>query len=674
MCGISGIINKDLANGYNSRGLKAFTDPISHRGPDDVGYILIDASGKLLIMGDDVTPKEVYESGSPSKPALNINDEPIYEFEVALGHRRLSVIDLSPMGHSPMCYNNTRYWITFNGEIYNYKELKKELSILGHNFVSLTDTEVILAAYAEWGSACQQKFNGMWAFCIYDTIAKEIFLSRDRYGIKPLYYWYSPQQSFCFASEIKQFTFLPRWKAILNGQRALDYLLYNMTDHTNETMFKGVFHVPPGHCYKASIYNINTDTSGKIITEKWYQPLFKGYNGSFKEAAKKFETLFKNSVKDHLMSDVVVGAALSGGLDSSAIVCEIDNLLKEANKQDAQETFSFCSSEEWSNEKKWVDEVIKVTNAKTNYVYLKVADVFEKTEELIWYNDEPTQSQSLLASYQVYAAAKQSNIKVLLNGQGADEYLSGYGSFNTFRLVEFLKQGKFKKIKEEIVQVYGKGKPDYFKVYLSLCYHLVPAFVKRYFSNKVKSHQALKSIISLKHLRALPLHPHSNIPYKSNSIFNITQRQLLHDPLQKYLRFEDRMSMANSIEARVPFLDHRLVEFSSQLPAAYLDGIGELKKLLLHGLKDILPAAILNRKDKIGFITAEQNWMRTDHTAEFKQMLIKSVSLSKGILKPEALEYFDKVVDGTVPFSYSYWRLIQFGLWMKVFNVESELI
>ena len=672
MCGISGIINKDIANGYNSKNLKAITDPISHRGPNDVGYILINTADEILLMGDTDTPTEVYDNESRYKPTANINYDFPYKFKVALGHRRLSIIDLSPMGHLPMCDNNTRYWITFNGEIYNYKELKTELVTLGYFFNSKTDTEVILAAYAAWGEACQQKFKGMWAFCIYDNNTKEIFLSRDRFGIKPLYYWLSPMQSFCFGSEIKQFTFLPDWKAVLNGQKAYDYLLYNMTDHTDETMFKGVFHLPPGHCFKSKIDSIKTGLSGKIKSELWYKPVFKGYKGSFEDAAKEFEILFKKSVKEHLVSDVVVGSALSGGLDSSAIVCEIDKLLKDVSKIEKQETFSFCSSDEWSNEKKWVDEVIKVTNAKANYVFLNIENVIEKTEDLIWYNDEPTQSQSLLASFEVYKAAKSSNIKVLLNGQGADEYLSGYGAFTSFRLLKLFKRGNFKEINEELDGGSSQSKPNFKKVYLQFFYHLAPRFLKRFFSSKVRSHKELKDIVSLKYLRCRHFHPHDNIPFKSNSIFNIARRQLLYDPLQKYLRFEDRMSMANSIEARVPFLDHNLVEFCGQLPANYLDGKGESKKLLLHGLKAILPTAILNRKDKIGFITGEQNWVRRDHTPEFRKMLEESIKYSKGILKTEALLFLDKVVDGTIPFSYTYWRLIQFGLWMKKFKVELE--
>ena len=669
MCGISGIVNNSKQN-YSSYTIKLMTDPINHRGPDDVGYSLFNENGQVQILGDADTPKEVYESEILYTPVKSITNYQSSAFRVAFGHRRLSVIDLSIFGHMPMSYDNGRYWIIFNGEIYNYKELKKELVALGYSFVSKTDTEVILASYKAWGIGCQQKFNGMWAFSIYDTVTKELFLSRDRFGIKPLYYWLSPQKAFCFASEIKQFTFLPGWRAILEGQKAFDYLMYNMTDHTAATMFKGVFHLPPGHYFKSHIDHIQADTTGKVITEKWYQPVFKGYKDSFQKASKEFESHFKNAVKDHLVSDVPVGSALSGGLDSSAIVCEINNLLKEEGKVDSQKTFSYCASDERYNEKKWIDKVIDVTNVQAHFVSLTGNEVFEKTEKLIWFNDEPSQSQSILASFQVYENAKENNVKVLINGQGADEYLSGYEAFNTFRRVQMFKKGEFKNLSADISNPANQTKSSLPKAYLQVFYHIVPQFIKRYLSRKTDSYKQLLSIISLPSLRAKQQHPYDSIPYKNDSIFNIAHKQMLYDPLQKYLRYEDRMSMANSIEARVPFLDYRLVEFSTQLPADYLDGPGALKKVMVEGLKNILPKAILQRKDKIGFITSEENWVKKEFSVEFREMLNRSITASKGIIKQDALQYFDKVVAGDVPFTYNYWRLIQFGLWMQIFNVE----
>ena len=462
MCGISGIVNA-TANKYSADAIKKMTDPIKHRGPNDVGYLLFDSLEQVHILGDEDTPQTVYESSVSYTPKVSIAQSNNIDFTVALGHRRLSIIDLSTYGHLPMSYSNGRYWISFNGEIYNYKDLKNELLLLGYNFVSKTDTEVILAAYIQWGTDCLQKFNGMWAFSIYDCTTKEIFLARDRFGIKPLYYWVSPQNAFCFASEIKQFTFLADWQSVLNGQRGYDYLMYNMTDFTDETMFKGVYHISPGHYFKTVVNKIELNKKGKISTTQWYKPTFVGYTGSFEQAAASFETHFKNAVKEHLISDVPVGSALSGGLDSSAIVCEINNLLKEEGKADIQKTFSYCSSDSRYNEKKWIDEVTNVTNVEAHFVSLSGNEVFEKTEELIWFNDEPTQSQSVLASYQVYQSAKNNNVKALINGQGADEYLSGYGAFNIFRRVQLLKKLQFKKLNTEIKLGNGNTKPSTIK-------------------------------------------------------------------------------------------------------------------------------------------------------------------------------------------------------------------
>ncbi len=669
MCGISGIVNSGQ-NGFTVKDIAAMTDIVQHRGPDDEGFVLFDREGKYFTAGGPATSEEIYKSNFPYSPQSTIQALEQTNYTVALGHRRLSILDLTAYGHCPMSYSNGRYWITYNGEIYNFNELKEELQQLGHQFISHTDTEVILAAYAQWGTACLHRFNGMWGFGIYDTEKKEFFLARDRFGVKPLYYWVAQDKSFCFASEIKQFTVLPGWQAKLNHQRAFDYLVYNMTDHTEETMFTGVYHIPAGHYYKFSVNSINTKPPCKQAITKWYQPIYKASNLSFSEAASCFEAHFKKSVKENLLSDVTVGAALSGGLDSTAIVCEISKLLKEKGSRDRQKTFSYCASDERYNEKKWVDEAVKAVEVDSHCMNETIDTVLEKAVELIWHHDEPNQSQSELATYQIYKLAKDNNVKVLLNGQGADEYLSGYGAFTNFRWLQLFKKGKFKKLNGEIANSKMYANNGIFSTYFKLCYFLVPPFVRIFFSKRTKDYKTLVSLISMQHLRAEEKHPYDSMGYKSNGIFNIAHRQLLHNPLPKYLRYEDRMSMANSVEARVPFLSHQLVEFTTQLPADYLDAAGETKKILLHGLKNILPPSILARKDKIGFVTSEESWVRTQLAGQFRQLLEEAVANSKGILQPEALSYLDKIVKGTLPFSYNYWRLIAFGVWMKRFNVQ----
>ncbi len=668
MCGISGIINNKTKT-CKATDLLAMTDIITHRGPNGEGYLLFDEQNIAHVLGGKDTPADVYHCDMPYRPSEDINTS-TQEFTLAFGHRRLSIIDLSPFGHLPMCYNNGRYWITFNGEIYNYKALKKELQSLGHQFISQTDTEIILAAYMQWGAGCLAKFNGMWAFSIYDSHTQEIFLARDRFGIKPFYYWAPAYGAFCFGSEIKQFTTLPGWKAVLNSQKAFDYLMYSMTDHSDETMFQGVFHIPPGHYFKSSVQDINKDAAGRVNCTKWYVPAYKGYKGTFEEAATSFNTHFKDAVSEHLISDVPVGSALSGGLDSTAIVCEINNLLKEEGKTDIQKTFSYCAADERYNEKKWMDEVVKATKVEAHFIGSNGDSVFKLSNDIVWHNDEPNQSQSELATYEVYKSAKDNKVKVLINGQGADEYLSGYEAFMKFRWVQLLKKLKFKKLNYEINNNQNHLKAPLIDTYIGLFYFLVPGFIRRYLSKKTKSYKTLKSLISMEKLGAKEVNPAEKVPYKNSSIFNLAHKQLLYFPLQKYLRFEDRMSMANSVEARVPFLDYRLVEFTTQLPADYLDGLGETKKILLYGLKDLLPPVIRNRKDKIGFITSEERWVKSDHTKEFRAMLEKSIKNSKGIIKPEALHYFDEMCKGAMPFDYTYWRLISFGIWMEIFLVE----
>ncbi len=385
----------------------------------------------LKVLGSSDTALDSWSSEELYAPKTDIKGLS-YEANVGFGHRRLSILDLTPNWHQPMCTKDERYWITYNGEVYNYLEVRDELITLGHSFETDTDTEVILSAYQEWGIACQHRFNGMWAFAIYDRQEKTIFLSRDRFGIKPLYYWFSPEGDFYFASEIKQFTVLPGWKAILNKERALDYLYFALTDHTEETLFAGVYLVPPSNFIFENIEKLKSNRS-KFKTEQWYTIKTEDSKLSFEEARKQFLDKFKDSINLHLRADVSIGSALSGGLDSSSIVSYINVLLKQENKPELQKTFSSCSEDLRFDERIWMEEVVKETLVDGHYVYPKGEDVFKLTDKLIWFMDEPYQSQSAFLGYHVFEEAKKNNVIVLLNGQGADEYLSGYGKFRYIR-------------------------------------------------------------------------------------------------------------------------------------------------------------------------------------------------------------------------------------------------
>ncbi len=662
MCGILGIVSVNRSRKVED--LIKMNTVISHRGPDDEGYVLFNKE-KVTVAGGVDTAASSWQDESSYLPEVKINDVGNDEFNVAFGHRRLSILDLSSNGHQPMCDFDQRYWITFNGEIYNYLEIRDELKQLGHHFQTNTDTEVIIEAYKEWGVDCQNLFNGMWSFAIFDTQEQKLFFSRDRFGIKPFYYWFSPQGVLYFGSEIKQFTTVDSWKAVLNGGRAYDYLYYSLTDHTDETMFKGVHILLPGNHFYGAIEDLFTENkNGKILTKQWYNPEIVPFKGTFEDAKELWLGKFKQAIQLHLRADVPIGSALSGGLDSSSIVSYINILLKEQGKSDLQKTFSSCAEDKRFDERKWMEEVVRETKVDGHYIYPKGKDVFTLTEKLVWHMDEPYQSQSAFLGYHVFKEARKNNVVVLLNGQGADEYLSGYTDFRMLRYDKLIMQGKFATLYKET-----HSPKAFVKIFSAFVYDKVPARMKYLLSkNKTKK---LDVVVNVSKIISKKIHPYELIKYVKNSHLAVSKYQLLRDPLQRYLRWEDRNSMAHSVEARVPFLDYRLVELTQSLPLDYLDGPNLTKRILVESMEGILNEKVRQRKDKMGFSTPEQNWLMTEHREEYIEMLREYVPYAKGVIRPDkAEELYKDMQDGIIPFEHTYWRILQLCVWMKVFNVE----
>lgn len=666
MCGIAGIISSD---GVRANSIIKMTEIVRHRGPDDEGYVIFrDLDKPPTILGGSDTPDDVYASELQYKPEDTIHKFSDTVCQLAFGHRRLSILDLSPAGHLPMCDSTKRYWITYNGEIYNFIELREELINKGYSFETQTDTEVILIAYKEWGSNCLHHFNGMWAFAIYDSVEKSIFLARDRFGIKPLYYWFGEQNFLAFASEIKQFTVLPGWKASLDYTRAADYLVHSFTDHSDETMFKGVYQLRPGEYVKFLINSLQTNLTDKLNTTQWYELAYKPFEGDFNQAASIFSNLFSDAVKLHLRADVPVGSALSGGLDSSAIVCEINRLLRQSGDQELQKTFSSCSVYEQYDEKEWMDEVIKHVAVDAHFIYPKLEDLFKHTPQLVWQHDEPYQSQSAYLGWHVFKLAKENGVTVLLNGQGADEYLGGYGQFTDIRQFNLSRSLKISELYKEInanTTYRGLKGLSQIKSILNL---YVPLYIKDYLRERNGGINSIKSLLRLP--QNIYKHPLNNIMYKTGTVPEISELFTLYSPLPKYLRWEDRNSMAHSIEARVPFLDYRLVEFTRSLPDNFLEYMGVTKRVMREGLSDLLPSKIKNRHDKKGFITPEEQWVKYDNPDLFRKKLKESIEVTNGLISPDAIPYFEKVLNSEMAFDYTYWRFILFAEWVKKFQID----
>jgi len=660
MCGISGQISKSRIN------LDSFVKMnqiIEHRGPDDEGFVLFNESGTFTF-GSSQSNVEIWKHKLDYLPNETIENS-TFNANIAFGHRRLSILDLSVTGHQPMCAKDKLYWITFNGEIYNYLEIKEDLKEKGYSFVSESDTEVILNAYREWGIDCQQRFKGMWAFVIYDVIQSKLFFSRDRFGMKPLYYWNGPNGDFYFGSEIKQFTVLEGWKARLNLSTAYDYLKYSITDHTNETLFKGISSLPPGCCIHISVNDLLT-SSNSIAYSRWYELSEVESKLNYEEVKLELYSKFKSSVDLHLRSDVQIGSALSGGIDSAAIVSMTNEILEEQGKSNLQKTFTSCSKEAKYDERHWAESVVKLFNLDAKFIYPECEDIFKLTDKIIWHLDEPYQSQSAFLGYHVFSSAKASKIKVLLNGQGADEYLSGYGEFRKIRQLSLMKKFKLVQLKKELGS-----------------YQMVLRLVVKMFSTRFINFLRNDLNFSLKsefdnllnsNLFKDTVHPYKKLKFGKSNEFGVAGYQLFHDPLQRYLRWEDRLSMANSIEARVPFLDHELVEFVVSLPLSFKDDGTTSKKVLVEALEKLLPMEIFNRKDKMGFITAEEIWFTKDCKSEFLKLFDDNIDFAKGVInKSEARKYVIEMQEGKRPFDYSYWRIILFCIWMRVFNVELNL-
>jgi len=655
MCGISGLIaNKPIK--YSVINKMNFT--VKHRGPDDEGFLIV---GRRDADMDLPKLQTVRSNGK-----LNI----------ALAHCRLAILDLSERGRQPMNYME-RYWIVFNGEIYNFIELRKELEMEGYSFRTNTDTEVIMAAYDLWRRECLQKFNGMFAFIIFDSLEEKLFVARDRFGIKPLYFWISPDGFLAFASEIKQFTILSGWRAKMNHQRVYDFLNWGLIDHTNETLFDGVYQLRGGEACEIAVTELAQQFGSGVLTKNllpvysWYNLKPRKFDGSFEEAAEKFQDLIRSSVLMHLRADVPVGSCLSGGLDSSSIVGLMIEILNKQNAKDLLKTFSYCSGVTGLDEKEFIEILANYYNIDSHYTYASNEKLFEVLDDLVWFQDEPFCSTSIYAQWNVFKLSAENGVKVLLDGQGGDELLCGYGWFFIVLYAELLKKFQLITLWREI----RMGKELHSYNCLFVLRNMANVFLPRAIRRKLKNWFGTESLtprwMNLGILNAKPTDMNLETNIITTSIKELSRSQLTASNLPMLLHWEDRNSMAHSVESRVPFLDYRLVEFVLGLRNSYIISGGITKRLLRVGMKDILPPKIHMRMDKIGFETPEELWIR-ESNQEFIQAFQQSIEVSQGIIRPSALNILKEFLDDRRPYSSLIWRLICFGSWVKRFGVSLQ--
>ncbi len=658
MCGIAALF---ASKAHDLSLIHRMTAIIRHRGPDDEGYVFFQKdNADSFIFGGCDTPKNVYgapQSYCPNKSIDSFNRQPCI---AALGHRRLSIVDLSQAGHQPMCTNDSMIWITYNGEVYNYLEIRSELEALGHKFQTQTDTEVILQAYKQWGKDCLHRFNGMFAFVLFDRRTKMVFAARDRFGVKPLYYWISPQGLVAFASEIKQFNTLPGWNAKMNGQRVYDFLNWGVLDHTHETLFAGVKQLRGGEYLEFFL-----DAKITLHPKKWYHLKERFFQGGMQEASEQFLYLLQDSVKLRLRADVDVGSCLSGGIDSSAIVCLANHFLKDKQAQGKQKTFSACSEIQRYDERPYIEMIVNKTGVEAHYTYPSLDGLFDECDKIIWHQDEPFVSTSIYAQWQIFKLVKEKNVKVMLDGQGADEQLAGYHGFFGNLFYDLFRTLQWKSLITEIQ--HAKQRHQHVQPLFLLMNKLIPDFIRQPLRKVLGKSAANPNWLDTNMLNAERKDPFRDSQNKTLTHQSI--QQILHSSLPMLLHFEDRDSMAHSVESRTPFLDYRLVEFTLGLPNKHKLSEGWTKRVLREGMTEILPEPIRNRTDKIAFATAEEDWIRVQQPKLFCNALEEACDHSQGILKPEINQWAREMIQGNKPFNYQLWRCISFGQWIKRFSV-----
>lgn len=601
MCGIAGIFNFHQNEPIRPELIQAMMNSIRHRGPDGEG---------------------IYTNGN-----------------IGLGHRRLAIIDLSAAGHQPMRNADGSAWIVYNGEIYNYLELRAELAAKGHRFQSRSDTEVILHAYQEFGPECASHFTGMFAFALWDIPKQRLFLARDRFGIKPLYFIRTPQR-LLFASEIK--ALLPAWpRAQQPNQRLLyDFLTRGVLDHTDETFFTGIHKLPAAHY-------LLVDRDGSERRQRYWDfevntDIVAIPDQTVAEHSERFFALLRAAVQSHLISEVPVGSCLSGGLDSSAVVTIISETIREESHAAVgprQKTFSACFRDHRVDEQHFIDAVVQATSAVSHRVFPQAEKFREELPQLLWHQEEPFAGTSIFAQWEVMRLARDQGVTVLLDGQGADEQLLGYRKFYVFYIRHLLHQGRVGLALNEFMRHFTSREVlKTLQLRRGLRYWRAASF------GSVATAQAL-----LQEAHAKACSDQAPALSAERDFGARIKADMTRFSLPVLLRYEDKNSMAFAREARVPFLDHRLVEFVAGLPLNLKLRDGWTKYCLRRGGRGLVPDRILRRKDKLGFATPEDEWLRQSLQQDLRQTFAQASFLPEFIKLPVLQNHFEAFVRGKRP-------------------------
>ena len=618
MCGIAAIIGR---GGYRPERwrLEAMTDALRHRGPDDQGY---------------------HESGS-----------------VGFGFRRLAILDLTVEGHQPMPSHDGRYVIIYNGEIYNYLELRQELEARGQRFRSTGDTEVLLAAYAEWGPACLSRLNGMWAFLIHDVEQGTVFGARDRFGVKPLYYCRT-REAVLFASELKAFAPSGLYQPTLNWRSVARYLDSARMDDTTETFFAGIEQVPAGHCF-------TLDAQGELRMQSYWS-LPEEAAEAPADAAEQFAALFEDAVRLRLRSDVPVGVCLSGGMDSTSIICAMARQWPAPVREQPLYAFSFNAAE--FDETPQLEATIRQTGATLVPLTLTGRQYWDSFGEVLAAQDEPVHSMTAVVGFRLMKLAREHGVTVVLNGQGSDETIAGYPTFFLHYWHTLLGAHRYPTLLREIgrfAAVHGIKRRQAVQSVLryGLLWRLGALNGYRRLSGANRRQRLAQHPQFTPELTA---HLPSERPRYPRNLRESLIEALTESPLPLYLRVEDRNSMAHSVEARLPFMDYRLVSLLFTLPPDQKTRGPWNKYILREAMRGRIPEVVRARPQKFGFPVPVREWIATGLYEPLHALLSGKAARERGIYRTErVLADLERTRRGDSEPAGALVRMAQFELWAE---------
>jgi asparagine synthase (glutamine-hydrolysing) len=619
MCGIAGIVAFDANRKPDPERAIAMRDVLTHRGPDDSGIACIG--------------------------------------QTVLAHRRLSIIDIGG-GHQPLANAERNVWITYNGEIYNYRELRGELQARGVRFTTHSDTEVILRAYEIFGEHCVKHLRGMFAFAIWDVKRAKLFLARDRLGIKPLYYAVNGEE-LLFGSEIKALL-VAGLAPEFNRTILPEYLATGFVSD-EETFFRGINKLMPGHTLSW------TASAGVQIRRYWELPrALDDSDASPRERAREVRQRLEDAVRSHLVSDVPVGLFLSGGIDSSTLACLMAPMVT-----DPILSFGVGFDEGGYNELSYARLVAEKVGAEHHEVTISAADFFSALPRMVWQEDEPIAFPSSVSLYFVSRLAAE-HVKVVLTGEGADELFLGYNRYRVTAWNERLGRPYWavmpRRARDGMSRAAG-GLPPRLRKYATRSFLGQPPGPRALFcENFSVFHQSLREDLLA---QSCSRDPYAQALKRYQAAPGGTLDRMSHADLQTYLvellMKQDQMSMAASVESRVPFLDTPLVEYAAAMPGRYKLNGWKTKAVLRDAVKDILPPEILAR-GKMGFPVPMGEWLRGDFSALLDEFVLGERARARALFRPEALQSLvEEHREGARNHADRLWSLLNLELWQRIF-------